>query len=189
MEAMANMLSIKSDLFRSADIDDLTKLDSLYRSVFQICDQDLNRTLITLTFGSVGVRTFPISVPYSGLTLHFYLPSVGDSLFEIKQQLLPKKLLRFSDEYGGDDSDKIAHFFGSAFLELNSVGLFDFASLFGYFVEYFEQYFKVQSKADPRDLLINEAGRAFGRAIENNPHALPSQFFLNVYDTLNSHNR
>ena len=62
-------------------------------------------------------------------------------------------------DYG--DKDKLAHFFGSAFLSYEST-IFDLGKLIGYFVEAFEESFKVQSTVDLRDLDVNEYGRLFG---------------------------
>jgi len=50
--------------------------------------------------------------------------------------------------------------------------------LIGYFVEVFEESFKVQSSADLRDLDVNDYGRLFGESLKEDNKLLPSQFFL-----------
>ena len=50
--------------------------------------------------------------------------------------------------------------------------------LIGYFVEAFEESFKVQSSVDIRDLDVNDFGRLFGTLLKENKELLPSQIFL-----------
>jgi hypothetical protein len=50
--------------------------------------------------------------------------------------------------------------------------------LIGYFVEAFEESFKVQSSVDIRDLDVNDYGRLFGNLLQENKDLLPSQIFL-----------
>jgi hypothetical protein len=50
--------------------------------------------------------------------------------------------------------------------------------LIGYFVEAFEESFKVQSSVDLRDLDVNDYGRLFGSLLKENKDLLPSQIFL-----------
>jgi len=78
-------------------------------------------------------------------------------------------------DYG--DKDKLTHFFGSGFLSY-SIPIFDFANGFGYFVESFEEDFKVQSKIDSRDLEVNVNGALFGKMLLNNKNLLPSDIIL-----------
>ena len=68
-------------------------------------------------------------------------------------------------------------FFGSAFLSYES-HIFDLGKLIGYFVEAFEESFKVQSSVDIRDLDVNDYGRLFGNLLQENNDLLPSQIFL-----------
>jgi hypothetical protein len=79
------------------------------------------------------------------------------------------------NNYG--DKDKLAHFFGSAFLSYES-NIFDLGKLIGYFVEAFEESFKVQSSVDLRDLDVNDYGRLFGTWLKESNKLLPSQIFL-----------
>ena len=46
--------------------------------------------------------------------------------------------------------------------------IFDLGKLIGYFVEAFEESFKVQSSVDVRDLDVNEYGRLFGTLLKEN---------------------
>jgi hypothetical protein len=50
--------------------------------------------------------------------------------------------------------------------------------LIGYFVEAFEESFKVQSSVDLRDLDVNDYGRLFGNLLQEDKDLLPSQIFL-----------
>ncbi len=65
----------------------------------------------------------------------------------------------------------------SAFISY-SITLFDLGNLIGYFVEAFEEDFKVQSKIDRRDMDVNLYGKLFGEALDIEPNTLPSQVMV-----------
>jgi hypothetical protein len=102
---------------------------------------------------------------------------VDSETFLTKNENLPKNLFFDSPQNNFGDKDKLAHFFGSAFLSYESK-FFDLGKLIGYFVEAFEESFKVQSSVDIRDLDVNEYGRFFGELLKENDNLLPSQIFL-----------
>jgi len=79
------------------------------------------------------------------------------------------------NNYG--DKDKLAHFFGSAFLSYSS-NYFDLGNAIGYLVEVFEESFKVQSSIDERDLITNKLGNLFGTVLKQNKNILPSQIII-----------
>jgi hypothetical protein len=109
--------------------------------------------------------------------IHYPLISAEENIFNLKNRQLPSKL--FFDTPSGDygDKDKLAHFFGSAYLAYLSL-IFDFAPVIGYFVEVFEEKFQVQSSVDLRDMEANRLGILFGKMLKKNYKTLPSDILI-----------
>jgi hypothetical protein len=107
----------------------------------------------------------------------YRLPSAPEKVYQKKNDRLPKRLFfdTPTDDYG--DKDKLAHFFGSAFISY-AQNIFDFGNLIGYFVEVFEQDFEVQNAIDQRDLQTNKLGNIFGELLKENKNILPSQVMI-----------
>jgi hypothetical protein len=128
-------------------------------------------------FATVPYREVPIELPILNTIVYFPLTSADEETFLKKNENLPKYLFFDTPQNNYGDKDKLAHFFGSAFLSYES-NIFDLGKLIGYFVEAFEESFKVQSTADLRDLDVNDYGRLFGESLKEDKILLPSQFFL-----------
>jgi hypothetical protein len=126
---------------------------------------------------TVPYREVPIQIPLINSTIDFPLTSADEETFLEKNENLPRYLFFDTPQNSYGDKDKLAHFFGSAFLSYES-HLFDMGKLIGYFVEAFEENFKVQSSVDIRDLDVNDYGRLFGKLLQENKNLLPSQIFL-----------
>lgn len=169
--ASDNLLSIRKNN------GELSAIDSIYLFAIRVNNGNLSETLLSLTFSTVPYREVPIQMPLLNLVLNYPLTSASEKTFIKKNENLPRYLFFDSptNEYG--DMDKLAHFFGSAFLSYNS-NIFDLGEFIGYFVEAFEESFKVQSKIDLRDIDVNYYGRLFGRLIKKNKKILPSQILL-----------
>ena len=155
---------------------DLELTDTLFLRAVKFKDYNYSEALLALTFATVPYKEVPIRFPLIGI-LDYPLVSANDSVFLKKNKNLPKEL--FYDTPGGNfgDKDKLAHFFGSAFISYSS-NIFDLGDLIGYFVEVFEQSFKVQSSIDTRDLRTNKLGNIFGDILKKNKNVLPSQVML-----------
>jgi hypothetical protein len=156
---------------------DLALVDSIYIYALKQNNYNRSETLFSLTFGIIPFKIVPVKTPLLSLKIKLPLTAVEDSLFYKKIKQLPKNLLIDSPQNDFGDKDKLAHFFGNAFIRYNSL-FFDFTKLFGYFVEVFEETFEVDNKIDFRDLKANELGDAFAELLKDNPNALPSQVFL-----------
>ncbi len=98
-------------------------------------------------------------------------------IFLKKNKQLPRYLFFDSPETEHGDVDKQAHFYGSAFISY-SITIFDLGNLIGYFVEAFEEDFKVQSRIDTRDLDVNLYGKIFGESLNINTNTLPSHIMV-----------
>lgn len=169
--ASDNFLKLKGN------INDLSATDSIFVKALVFCDGDIGDALLALMFATVPYREVPIELPLLSSIVYFPLTSADEETFLKKNENLPKYLFFDSPQNNYGDKDKLAHFFGSAFLSYES-NIFDLGKLIGYFVEAFEESFKVQSSADLRDLDVNDFGRLFGESLKEDKKLLPSQFFL-----------
>jgi hypothetical protein len=156
---------------------DLALVDSIYLSAIAFTEKDYGEALLALTFVTVPYKKVPIIVPIIKEVIYYPLIAADDSTFKIKNKNLPRYLFYDSPKTSHGDVDKLAHFFGNAFIGY-SENIFDLSALIGYFVESFEESFKVQSKVDYRDLDVNWYGDQFGKLLNENEELLPSQIML-----------
>lgn len=154
---------------------DLEFVDSIYLNTLRFYDYDYSETLLALAFGTLPFAEMPITVPIIGVKIDVPLPSVSDSLFKLKLQNLPSHFLEDSPANEFGDKDKLAHFFGNAFLTYN-VSFFKLSDFMSIFVEVFESTLKVQGAVDSRDLYVNNLGQNFGDSLRTNKQILPSHF-------------
>jgi hypothetical protein len=156
---------------------DLALVDSIYLRAIEFTEEDYSEALLAITFTTINYKEVPLVIPLLSSIINFPLISVDDSTFNIKNKNLPRYLFYDSPKTNQSDVDKLAHFFGNAFLGY-SQNIFDLSDLIGYFVESFEESFKVQSKVDYRDLDVNWYGDLFGKLLRDNSKLLPSQIML-----------
>jgi hypothetical protein len=170
---------IASDYFKNLDKSnsDLALTDTIYLRAVHYKDHDYSEALLALTFAVIPYKSVPVKIPLIGIKLNFPLTSDCDSIFVLKNRNIPKEF--YDDTPAGNygDKDKLAHFFGSAYISYTS-RIFDLGNLIGYFVESFEDKFKVQSAVDPRDMRTNTLGQLFGRILKINKEILPSDVFI-----------
>ncbi|GAB4298071.1 MAG: hypothetical protein Kow0098_22920 [Ignavibacteriaceae bacterium] len=158
-------------------IGDLPSLDSIYVKAVQQTNSDISEALLALTFATLPYREIPLVIPVLGIKVYFPLISAGEEIFRRKNNNMPRFIYFDSPLSENSDIDKPAHFFGSAFLSYTS-NIFDLGNLIGYFVEAFEEDFKVQAKIDTRDLMTNKLGNIFGEMVKTDRRVLPSWIFL-----------
>ena len=156
---------------------DLALVDSIYLRAVAFTENDYSEALLALTFATIPYKKVPILVPVIKEIIYYPLTSTDDSTFNLKNKNLPRYLFYDSPKTNHGDVDKLAHFFGNAFIGY-SENIFDLSALIGYFVESFEESFKVQSKVDYRDLDVNWYGDQFGKLLNENEELLPSQIML-----------
>lgn len=169
---------VASDYFKnlSKNNSDIQLIDSIYVHQLKYQNYDYSETLLALTFALVPVRKVPIKFPLIN-RINYPLVSVADSIFNLKNKHLPKDIFGDTPQNNFGDKDKLAHFFGSAFISY-SLNIFDFVDLIGYFVEVFEENFKIQSSIDKRDMMTNSLGNLFGKMLKENKNILPSQILI-----------
>ena len=160
-----------------SEIGDVAAVDSIYIDAVNYSNRDISEALLALMLATVPYREVPVQIPIVNSIVNYPLTSADQETFLKKNNNLPRYLFFDSPQNDYGDKDKLAHFFGSAFLSYES-NIFDIGKLIGYFVEAFEESFKVQSSVDLRDLDVNEYGRLFGNLLKENKQLLPSQIFL-----------
>jgi len=167
---------IASDYFigLKATNKDLSLVDSMYLRTIRYYDYDHQEALLALTFATIPFRKVPLVVPLINARIYYPLISANDSISNLKNQNLPGRLFYDSPTDTGGDKDKLAHFFGNAFIGY-AENILKLADVFGYFVEAFEEDFKAQSEVDFRDVDVNWYGVLFGEMLETNINVLPSQ--------------
>jgi len=165
---------------------DLALVDSIYLRAVAFTKEDYGEALLAITFTTIPYNKVPIVVPLIKEIIYYPLVSAKDSIYNLKNKNLPRFLFFDTPNTNQGDVDKLAHFFGNAFIGY-SENIFDLSSLIGYFVESFEESFKVQSieesfkvqsKIDYRDLDVNWYGDLFGKLLNDNKNLLPSQIML-----------
>lgn len=158
-------------------IGDIAATDSIYAAAIKFTGKNYPDALLSLMLATVPYREVPIQIPLINLIINYPLTSADEETFLEKNNNLPSFLFLDTPQNNFGDKDKLAHFFGSAFLSYES-RFFDLGMLIGYFVEAFEESFKVQSSIDLRDLDVNEYGRLFGKILKEDKIILPSQIIL-----------
>lgn len=167
---------IASDYFLELKLDnsDLALVDSLYKRAIHFYNYDYEEALLALTFTTIPYRRVPLVIPLINSRIYYPLISANDSIVNLKNQNLPNRLFYDSPDSDYGDKDKLAHFFGNAFIGY-AENILNLADVFGYFVEAFEEDFKAQSEVDFRDVDVNWYGVLFGNFLETNKNILPSQ--------------
>lgn len=151
---------------------ELQSIDSLYLKALSLTGNNFQEALLALTFAVVPYKNVPVQFLFR---INYPLLSADDSTFKKKNKNLPKYFLADSPKNEFADRDKLAHFFGNAFVAYTSQ-IFDLTGAIGYFVEVFEENFTPENQIDLRDLKVNKLGEAFGKSLKKDQTLLPSIF-------------
>lgn len=162
---------------------DVECVDHIYEKALDYFNNDLSETFLCLTFTLIPYNQIPMKIPFIGIKVTAYLPSPPQKVFIEKCKNTPKYLFFDSprDDFG--DKDKLAHFFGNAFLSYN-IPFFNFSDFMGIFVEYFEEGLFLTGGYDYRDLVANHLGKLFAAMVKNKKDVKPSEA-MKVYQVLN----
>ncbi len=153
---------------------DLDIIDTLFLRAIKFNNYDYSEALLTLTFVTLPFQKMPLHIPYTKIVFNLNLPSGDEKLISNKIKNLPKDIFVDSPKSNFGDKDKVAHFFGNAYLA-HSVSIFNLSKFLSIFVELFEDSFKVEGGIDNRDFVANHLGYLFGTELLNNPRSLPSE--------------
>lgn len=156
---------------------DLDLVDSMYLRALDYYENDYAEALLALTFASIPYRKVPLLIPLIKVRLYYPLISADEITFNLKNKNMPSQFFYDSPESVAGDRDKLAHFFGNAYIGY-AESILDLADVFGYFVEAFEDDFKAQSRIDFRDMEVNWYGVLFGNLLEENKKILPSEVLI-----------
>lgn len=176
-----------SEYIASEEFSDLSKMnndseliDTLYLKSKFYFNNNVSESLLALTFAALPFREMPIRLPILNLKIPLKLPTVNEKLFIEKKNNLPGKIFFDSPPSGLQDKDKIAHFFGNAFLSYN-ISFIKLSKFLSIMVEIFESDFKVSGGVDYRDIQANTLGELFGYLLNKNIEILPSEI-LRIYN-------
>ncbi|MHB1688619.1 MAG: hypothetical protein ACYCVH_14795 [Ignavibacteriaceae bacterium] len=170
---------IASDYFKNlkSTNNDLALADTIYLRALKYDNYNYREALFDLTFAVIPYNKVHVRIPLLNAIVVYRLPSAPEKVYKLKNKNLPKQLFFDTPQDNFGDKDKLAHFFGSAFISYSS-NIFDLGDLIGYFIEVFEQDFEVQNSIDPRDLQTNKLGNIFGNILKHNKNILPSEVML-----------
>ncbi|MGA7722572.1 MAG: hypothetical protein WCA84_15480 [Ignavibacteriaceae bacterium] len=170
---------ISSDYFKELKKTntDLALADTIYLRMLKYENYDYSNTLFELTFAVIPYNKVHVRIPLINRIVVYRLPCAPDSIYRGKNNNLPRRFFFDTprDNYG--DKDKLAHFFGSAYISY-AQNFVDLGDLIGYFVEVFEENFEVQNAIDQRDLQTNTLGNLFGEMLRKDKSILPSQVMI-----------
>ena len=170
---------ISSDYFKELKKtnNDLALADTIYLRMLKYENYDYLNTLFELTFAVIPYNKVHVRIPFINSIVVYRLPCAPDSIYRGKNNNLPRRFFFDTprDNYG--DKDKLAHFFGSAYISY-AQNFVDLGDLIGYFVEVFEENFEVQNAIDQRDLQTNTLGNLFGEMLRKDKSILPSQVMI-----------
>jgi hypothetical protein len=156
---------------------DAVLVDSIYLRALDYFNNDYSEALLALTFATIPYREIPLVIPLMKVKIYYPLISADEVTFNLKNRNLPSHFFYDSPQNDSGDKDKVAHFFGNAFIGY-AESILDLADVFGYFVEAFEDDFKAQSRIDFRDMEVNWYGVLFGNLLEENKKILPSEVLI-----------
>ncbi len=154
----------------------ISEIDTLFRQASTLCDNNISEALIALTFACLPFRTFEVRVPLIRVKWIYSIYSADSLTFVRKNESLINNVYFDSPKNKFGDKDKLAHFFGAAFLGYLT-GSVNFPDYIGCLVEIFEEVFKVDSQIDLRDIRTNKLGGRFGRLLRKKPEVNPSMYF------------
>ncbi|KAB2909753.1 MAG: hypothetical protein LC102_13030 [Ignavibacteriales bacterium] len=158
---------------------ELSSVDSIFIRALSLSNGDISEALAACIWACLPVRNTVMVTPFTGIKLVFPFISADDETFLGKNKKLPRYLFFDSPDSKSGDIDKLSHFFGAAYLEYNKI-IPGSTNFIGWFVEVFEESFKVDSKISRRDLIANSLGIMFGDGLRKNENLLPSKF-LKLY--------
>jgi len=154
---------------------DMRAVDAIYLKALKIADYNIARALFLSMVATLEHRNIDLRIPVLG-ALRLPLTFEEDSLFSARHKNLPSKIYPDTPGGGVGDSDKLQHFFASAYLAYASESP-GFARASGDLVERGEAEFVVGGADDPRDRRANKQGQRFGHDLLTVRTILPSDYF------------
>ncbi len=158
---------------------ELQHIDMIYVKAMKLADRQVGTALLAASIAVLNRTDIKPTIPLLGIiTLPLPAEDSSDAAARIKK--IPRYIYPDSPQDKWGDSDKLAHFFGSAYLTFESGGR-PIPDAIGKFVERGEVALKLDTKEDPRDVFTNRLGQQFGEALSDGKDALPSDFLSAKY--------
>jgi hypothetical protein len=167
---------VENHIQNRLSLNQIEEVDTLYKQALAQCGGNVSEALLALTFTCLPYQSFAMRIPIIKLKLLYPLYSADTMTFLRKNSLLVNNVYFDSPKSKFGDRDKLAHFFGAAFLGYvtNTKCIPNFI---GCFVEMFEEAFKVDDQVDLRDVRTNNLGGILGEHLRKNSNINPSMYF------------
>ena len=140
----------------------------------ELSDKDVSTALLAISIAVLNKTDIRPTLPVLGV-IALPLPAEDSTGAASRISNLPRYFFDDSPQDKLGDSDKLAHFFGSAFLTCET-GTKRVPEAISNFVEEGEVALKLDDAPDPRDLFANRLGQLFGEALSQGREVIPSDF-------------
>ncbi|MCL5268823.1 MAG: hypothetical protein M1469_12100 [Bacteroidetes bacterium] len=159
--------------------DELKHIDLIFMKAMELSGKEISTALLASSFAVLNRTDIHPVVPLLGIvTLPLPAEDSSDAIKRIGK--LPRYIFPDSPYDKRGDSDKLVHFFGSAYLTYET-GTKKLPDAIGNLIEKGEVALKLDSASDPRDVFANRLGQQFGYALSDGRNVVPSDFLLAKY--------
>ena len=159
--------------------EELHHIDMLYLKAMELSNNQISTALLATSIAVLNRTDITPTIPLLGI-VKLPLPAEDSADAVARINKLPRYIYPDSPQDKWGDSDKLVHFFGSAYLTYET-GARPIPDAIGKFVEKGEVALKLDTAADPRDVFTNRLGQEFGRALSDGRNVLPSDFLSSMY--------
>ena len=158
---------------------ELKDIDLIYAKGMELSRRDVSTALLAVSLAVLNRRDIKPTFPLVGI-IKLPLPTEDSTDAVARIDRLPRYIFPDSPRDRWGDSDKLVHFFGSAYLSY-ATGMNNLPDAIGNWVEEGEVTFKLDSLQDPRDVFANRLGQQFGMALSEGRGVIPSDFLRATY--------
>ncbi len=158
---------------------ELRHVDMIYLKAMELSNDQISTALLAASIAVLNRTDITPTIPLIGI-IRLPLPAEDSEDAVSRINKLPRYIFPDSPQDKWGDSDKLVHFFGSAYLTYET-GARPIPEAIGRFVENGEVALKLDTAADPRDVFTNKLGQEFGRALSDGRNVLPSDFLSSKY--------
>lgn len=154
--------------------EELNRVDLIFAKGMELSNKDVGDALLSISIAVLNRTDIKPTFPLLGV-VELPLPVEDSADARLRMDNLPRYIFRDSPQSRWGDSDKLVHFFGSAYLTYET-GTKKLPDVIGNFVEQGEVLLKLDVAVDPRDVFANRLGQLFGEALSDGREVLPSDF-------------
>ncbi len=154
--------------------EELHHIDMIYLKAMELSNNKISTALLASSIATLNRTDITPSFPIIGV-IKLPLPAEDSSDAQARIKKLPRYIYADSPQDYWGYSDKLVHFFGSAYLTYET-GARPIPEAIGKFVEDGEVALKLETTADQRDVFTNKLGQELGRALSDGRNTLPSDF-------------